>query len=73
MTGTKEAPVHALLGDGTTVRIRQAGSADREEVLRLYQEMSPENLRLRFFSANPASAGRPPTAWQRVSGLATAR
>ncbi|WP_326633008.1 MULTISPECIES: bifunctional acetate--CoA ligase family protein/GNAT family N-acetyltransferase [unclassified Streptomyces] len=58
MTGTKEAPVHALLGDGTTVRIRQAGSADREEVLRLYQEMSPENLRLRFFSANPASAGK---------------
>ncbi|MFE4959897.1 GNAT family N-acetyltransferase [Streptomyces sp. NPDC056653] len=56
MTDIQEAPVHALLGDGTTVRIRQAGSADREEVLRLYQEMSPENLRLRFFSANPASA-----------------
>ncbi|WP_329537557.1 GNAT family N-acetyltransferase (plasmid) [Streptomyces sp. NBC_01450] len=56
MTGIQVAPVHALLSDGTTVRIRQAGPADREEVLRLYQEMSPENLRLRFFSISPASA-----------------
>ncbi|WNM32145.1 GNAT family N-acetyltransferase [Streptomyces sp. Li-HN-5-11] len=56
MTGIQEAPVHALLTDGTTVRIRQAGPADRDEVLRLYQEMSPENLRLRFFTVGPASA-----------------
>ncbi|WP_369386485.1 GNAT family N-acetyltransferase [Streptomyces sp. CG1] len=56
MTGIQEAPVYALLSDGTTVQIRQAGPADREEVLRLYQEMSPENLRLRFFSVSPASA-----------------
>ncbi|MGW4561150.1 bifunctional acetate--CoA ligase family protein/GNAT family N-acetyltransferase [Streptomyces sp. NPDC004561] len=58
MTGIQEAPVHALLTDGTTVRIRRAGPADREAVLRLYEEMSPENLRLRFFSVSPASARR---------------
>ncbi|MEV5875360.1 GNAT family N-acetyltransferase [Streptomyces sp. NPDC052101] len=56
MTGIQEASVHALLTDGTTVRIRQAGPADRDDVLRLYQEMSPENLRLRFFSTDPVSA-----------------
>ncbi|MFB8181951.1 GNAT family N-acetyltransferase [Streptomyces sp. NPDC055966] len=56
MTGIQEAPAHALLSDGTTVRIRQAGPADREDVLRLYEEMSPENLRLRFFSVSPAAA-----------------
>ncbi|GGZ96037.1 hypothetical protein GCM10010389_39100 [Streptomyces echinoruber] len=49
-----EAPVHALLTDGTTVRIRRAGPADRDQVLRLYQELSPESLRLRFFSAGGA-------------------
>ncbi|MFB7504835.1 bifunctional acetate--CoA ligase family protein/GNAT family N-acetyltransferase [Streptomyces broussonetiae] len=56
MAGIKEAPVHALLTDGTTVRIRQAGPADSDEVLRLYEEMSLEHLRLRFFSVSPASA-----------------
>ncbi|WP_435812156.1 hypothetical protein [Streptomyces olivaceoviridis] len=56
MTGIQEAPVHALLADGTTVRIRQAGPSDREEVRRLYEEMSPQNLRLRFFSVSPSSA-----------------
>ncbi|MFE1312457.1 hypothetical protein [Streptomyces sp. NPDC058755] len=47
-----------LLTDGTTVRIRQAGPADRAAVQGLYEEMSPQNLRLRFFSANPVSARR---------------
>ncbi|MET9450541.1 bifunctional acetate--CoA ligase family protein/GNAT family N-acetyltransferase [Streptomyces cinerochromogenes] len=56
MTGIQEAPVHALLADGTTVRIRQAGPADREKVQRLYEEMAPQNLRLRFFSVSPSSA-----------------
>ncbi|MEU5536178.1 GNAT family N-acetyltransferase [Streptomyces sp. NPDC020362] len=65
MTGIQETPVHALLADGTTVRIRQAGPTDREAVQRLYQEMSPQNLRLRFFSANAASARR---AADRVAG-----
>ncbi|WP_225829907.1 GNAT family N-acetyltransferase [Streptomyces sp. NK08204] len=65
MTGIQEAPVHALLADGTTVRIRRAGPADHEDVRRLYEEMSPQNLRMRFFSVSPASAGR---AADRVAG-----
>ncbi|MBP2051400.1 acyl-CoA synthetase (NDP forming)/GNAT superfamily N-acetyltransferase [Streptomyces griseochromogenes] len=65
MTGVREVPVHALLADGTTVRIRQAGPADREEVERLYEEMSPQNLRLRFFCVSPASAR---LAAERVAG-----
>ncbi|MEU7059109.1 GNAT family N-acetyltransferase [Streptomyces sp. NPDC046197] len=65
MTGIQEVPVHALLADGTTVRIRQAGPADREEVRRLYEEMSPQNLRLRFFSVSTASAR---LAAERVAG-----
>ncbi|WP_326801138.1 bifunctional GNAT family N-acetyltransferase/acetate--CoA ligase family protein [Streptomyces sp. NBC_01788] len=56
MTGIHEAPVHALLADGTTVRIRRAGPADHDDVLRLYEEMSPENRRLRFFFVSPTSA-----------------
>ncbi|WP_381560487.1 GNAT family N-acetyltransferase [Streptomyces eurythermus] len=56
MTRTQETPVHALLTDGTTVRIRRARPPDREQVQRLYEEMSPDNLRMRFFSLSPASA-----------------
>ncbi|WP_405933233.1 GNAT family N-acetyltransferase [Streptomyces sp. NBC_00827] len=56
MTDTRQAPVHALLTDGTTVRIRRADPGDRDAVLRLYEEMSPENLRLRFFVASEISA-----------------
>ncbi|MGA5037802.1 GNAT family N-acetyltransferase [Streptomyces capoamus] len=65
MTGLQEAPVHALLSDGTTVRIRKAGPADRERVQRLYDEMSPQNLRLRFFALSPSSARQ---AAERVAG-----
>ncbi|MEY9490932.1 acyl-CoA synthetase (NDP forming)/GNAT superfamily N-acetyltransferase [Streptomyces calvus] len=64
MTEVREAPVHALLTDGTTVRIRRADAGDRGAVLRLYQEMSPESLRLRFFSVGSASASQ---AAERVS------
>ncbi|UGY92278.1 GNAT family N-acetyltransferase [Streptomyces gobiensis] len=42
---------HALLADGTPVRIRSARAADREAVLRMYREMSPEHLRMRFLGA----------------------
>ncbi|MFF9000480.1 GNAT family N-acetyltransferase [Streptomyces achromogenes] len=51
-------PVHALLADGTTVCIRPVSPADHDQVQGLYEEMSPENLRLRFFSLSPRSAGR---------------
>ncbi|MGQ5637838.1 MULTISPECIES: bifunctional acetate--CoA ligase family protein/GNAT family N-acetyltransferase [unclassified Streptomyces] len=49
-------PVHALLADGTTVCIRPVTPADHDQVQGLYEEMSPENLRLRFFSLSPRSA-----------------
>ncbi|MGV9249713.1 GNAT family N-acetyltransferase, partial [Streptomyces sp. NPDC003710] len=51
-------PVHALLADGTTVCIRPVARADHDQLRGLYEEMSPENLRLRFFSLSPLSAGR---------------
>ncbi|MGW2639124.1 bifunctional acetate--CoA ligase family protein/GNAT family N-acetyltransferase [Streptomyces sp. NPDC001348] len=51
-------PVHALLADGTTVCIRPVTPADHDQLQRLYEEMSPENVRLRFFSSSPRSAGR---------------
>ncbi|MGW1555612.1 bifunctional acetate--CoA ligase family protein/GNAT family N-acetyltransferase [Streptomyces sp. NPDC002144] len=48
--------VHALLADGTTVRIRPVAPADHDQLQGLYEEMSPENLRLRFFGASRRSA-----------------
>ncbi|MGV9350697.1 bifunctional acetate--CoA ligase family protein/GNAT family N-acetyltransferase [Streptomyces spiralis] len=65
MTDTAQPPVHALLTDGTTVRIRRSTSDDHAEVLRLYEEMSDKNLRLRFFSVSRASARQ---GAQRVAG-----
>ncbi|MEU6378720.1 GNAT family N-acetyltransferase [Streptomyces sp. NPDC046909] len=49
--------VHGLLADGTTVCIRPVRRADHDQVQGLYEEMSPENLRLRFFAASRRSAG----------------
>ncbi|MEV8558842.1 GNAT family N-acetyltransferase [Streptomyces sp. NPDC051917] len=49
-------PVHALLADGTTACIRPVTPADHDQVQGLYEEMSPENLRLRFFSPSSRSA-----------------
>ncbi|UFR06268.1 GNAT family N-acetyltransferase [Streptomyces sp. Go40/10] len=54
----RHAPVHALLADGTTVRIRRAGPEDHDAVLALYEAMSPDNLRLRFFSLSRVSVRR---------------
>jgi acyl-CoA synthetase (NDP forming)/GNAT superfamily N-acetyltransferase len=54
----EKSRVHALLADGTTVSIRPAGPDDHDGVQRLYEEMSPENLRLRFFGASRRSAER---------------
>lgn len=51
-----EPMVHALLADGTTVCIRPVAAGDHEQVQGLYEEMSPENLRLRFFAASRRSA-----------------
>ncbi|MFJ9909578.1 GNAT family N-acetyltransferase, partial [Streptomyces sp. NPDC101152] len=70
MTDVRQTPVHALLTDGTTVRIRRADYRDRDAVRRLYEEMSPENLRLRFFTVGRASAAQ---AAERVAGAGPAR
>ncbi|WP_028800097.1 bifunctional GNAT family N-acetyltransferase/acetate--CoA ligase family protein [Streptomyces sp. 142MFCol3.1] len=48
--------VHALLADGTTVCIRPVLASDHDQLQGLYEEMSPENLRLRFFAASRRSA-----------------
>ncbi|WP_406164661.1 GNAT family N-acetyltransferase [Streptomyces sp. NBC_00996] len=48
--------VHALLADGTTVCIRSVHPGDHDQLQGLYEEMSPENLRLRFFAAGRRSA-----------------
>lgn len=48
-------PVHALLADGTPVRIRPVAPADHDGLRRFYEKMSPENLRLRFFSVSRRS------------------
>ena len=41
---------YALLADGTTITIRPARPEDFAQVKRLHDEMSPDNLYLRFFS-----------------------
>jgi acyl-CoA synthetase (NDP forming)/GNAT superfamily N-acetyltransferase len=41
---------YALLADGTTITIRPADPDDFAQVKRLHDEMSPDNLYLRFFS-----------------------
>jgi hypothetical protein len=43
--------MHALLADGTTVCIRPVRPADHDRLRALFEEMSPDNLRLRFFAA----------------------
>lgn len=49
-------PVHALLTDGTTVCIRPVRPGDHDRLEGLYEEMSPENLRMRFFAVSRRSA-----------------
>ncbi|GGV65848.1 acyl-CoA synthetase [Streptomyces longisporoflavus] len=51
-------PVHALLADGTTTCIRAVRPDDHSQLRGLYEEMSPENLRLRFFTASRRSAAQ---------------
>ena len=59
MTGRAEdGRSYALLVDGTTLTIRPSGPADYEAVRRLHEEMSPQNLYFRFFSASRVSAER---------------
>ncbi|MDH6522182.1 GNAT family N-acetyltransferase [Streptomyces sp. SAI-090] len=53
---TDRPTVHALLADGTTVCIRPVAPGDHDPLEGFYEEMSPENLRLRFFAASRRSA-----------------
>ena len=52
------APAYALLADGSTVLVRQAGPVDFEAVKAMHEAMSPDNLYLRFFSIGPLVAER---------------
>lgn len=60
MTHTKvrETGIHVLLADGETVRIRPALPGDRGRARRLYDEMSPEFLRMRFFGTGRRAGER---------------
>jgi acyl-CoA synthetase (NDP forming)/GNAT superfamily N-acetyltransferase len=49
---------YALLADGTTVEIRQAGADDFDAVRDMHEKMSPDNLYLRFFSVSSVAAER---------------
>jgi acyl-CoA synthetase (NDP forming)/GNAT superfamily N-acetyltransferase len=53
-----EEGVYALLTDGTTVLIRQAGPQDEDAVRQMHAQMSPANTYLRFFSISSLSASR---------------
>ncbi|MBC9715331.1 GNAT family N-acetyltransferase [Streptomyces sp. TRM66268-LWL] len=68
-TPTPGGQVHALLTDGTTVCLRPAVPADHTAVLRLYEAMSPENLRLRFFSVSHRSAEQAADRATRVASV----
>ncbi|HET7017605.1 MAG TPA: GNAT family N-acetyltransferase, partial [Streptosporangiaceae bacterium] len=50
--------VYALLIDGTTVLIRPARAEDSEAVRQMHEQMSPDNIYLRFFSPSKLSAAR---------------
>ncbi|MFD5393249.1 GNAT family N-acetyltransferase [Streptomyces sp. NPDC127097] len=53
VSGARE--ICALLSDGSTVRLRPARPEDRGQVVRLYSEMSADNLRSRFFAVSRRS------------------
>jgi acyl-CoA synthetase (NDP forming)/RimJ/RimL family protein N-acetyltransferase len=48
--------VYALLADGTTVEIREAGPEDFDAVRAMHEAMAPDNIYLRFFSYSRRSA-----------------
>jgi acyl-CoA synthetase (NDP forming)/GNAT superfamily N-acetyltransferase len=52
----EQAPVYALLADGTTVEIRPAVPEDFDAVKAMHEAMSPENSYLRFFHTSRLSA-----------------
>jgi GNAT superfamily N-acetyltransferase len=55
-TARDSGRVYALLADGTTAEIREAGPGDFVAVLAMHEAMAPGNVYLRFFSYSPRSA-----------------
>jgi acyl-CoA synthetase (NDP forming)/GNAT superfamily N-acetyltransferase len=55
-TAQDTGQVYALLADGTTVEIRQAGPDDFDAVRAMHEAMSPDNVYMRFFSYSRRSA-----------------
>jgi acyl-CoA synthetase (NDP forming)/GNAT superfamily N-acetyltransferase len=55
-TAQDTSRVYALLADGTTVKIREAGPEDFDAVLAMHEAMAPDNVYLRFFSYSRRSA-----------------
>ena len=53
-----DGSTYALLADGTTVEIRQAGPDDFDAVWDMHEKMSQDNLYLRFFSVSSVAAKR---------------
>jgi acyl-CoA synthetase (NDP forming)/GNAT superfamily N-acetyltransferase len=51
-----QAPVYALLADGTTVEIRPAVPGDFDAVKAMHEAMSPDNSYMRFFNISRLSA-----------------
>jgi acyl-CoA synthetase (NDP forming)/GNAT superfamily N-acetyltransferase len=58
VSGPPAEQVYALLADGTTVEIREAGAGDFDAVRDMHLAMSPDNTYLRFFSIGTAAAER---------------
>jgi acyl-CoA synthetase (NDP forming)/GNAT superfamily N-acetyltransferase len=56
MKMAQAGPVYALLADGSTVEIRQAGPADFDAVKAMHEAMSPDNTYLRFFNISRLAA-----------------
>jgi acyl-CoA synthetase (NDP forming)/GNAT superfamily N-acetyltransferase len=51
-----EDGVYALLIDGSTVLVREAGAEDEDAVRQMHERMSPANVYLRFFNISPRMA-----------------
>jgi len=58
MTDLAATPKFALLADGSTVEIQQAGPQDADDVRAMHQHLSQANSYLRFFSFSPQAAER---------------
>src|SRR5438034_7055642 len=55
-TAQDTGQVYALLADGTTVEIRQAGPGDYDAIKAMHEAMAPDNIYLRFFCYSKRSA-----------------